>query len=158
SREGRVTPALRRATRLPGSRPFSHGTARGAFVAPRDGLGAIVDALARALAGCEIRVGTRVAAVTPSPARTGLDVVRGGGGTIPAAAVLIACPGSEAARIGRGMRAQLADELDGLSYASCATVSLVYPSRSLSRPLSTFGFFVPRAEGLPILACSYVSE
>jgi oxygen-dependent protoporphyrinogen oxidase len=48
--------------------------------------------------------------------------------------------------------------LTELEYASCATVTLAYPLTSIGATLRSNGFFVPRTEKLPILACSYVSR
>jgi oxygen-dependent protoporphyrinogen oxidase len=48
--------------------------------------------------------------------------------------------------------------LTELEYASCATVTLAYAVRSIRGSQRSNGFFVPRAEDLPILACSYVSR
>ena len=53
---------------------------------------------------------------------------------------------------------ELSSALTELEYASCATVTLAYPLASIGAPLRSNGFFVPRSEKLPILACSYVSR
>ena len=42
--------------------------------------------------------------------------------------------------------------------ASCATVNVVYRRADVRARIEGNGFFVPSAERLPILACSYVSE
>jgi oxygen-dependent protoporphyrinogen oxidase len=80
------------------------------------------------------------------------------GETLPAAAVLFACPAGEAAPALRAQDERLADLLLRLRYASCATVNIAYSRDQVGARLLGFGFFVPRTEQLPILACSYVSE
>lgn len=80
------------------------------------------------------------------------------GETIRAGSVLFACPAESAAKALRAQDAPLAGELSQLLYASCATVNIAYRRGDVGAPLEGFGFFVPRTENLPILACSYVSE
>jgi oxygen-dependent protoporphyrinogen oxidase len=57
----------------------------------------------------------------------------------------------------RDLDPELAGGFDRLDYASCSAVHLAYAREQVRRPLSTYGFFVPRASGLPILACTDVS-
>lgn len=128
----------------------------GAFVALRGGMSRLVEELLARLPAGSVRTGAPVEAVARD-ASGRLVVALSGGERIPAAAVLLACPAFEGARVVRPLDPALAEKLDELPYASCATVSLVYP-RSAVPPLDSFGFFVPRASGLPILACSFVSE
>jgi oxygen-dependent protoporphyrinogen oxidase len=81
-----------------------------------------------------------------------------GGETIRAGAILVACPGEDAARALAAHDSALAGGLRRLRYASCATVNVVYEKDDVRARLEGNGFFVPRAERLPILACSYVTE
>jgi oxygen-dependent protoporphyrinogen oxidase len=157
--EGSVTRGLRRAARSPANtRPFGHGTGRGGFVAVAGGLSRVVEALvARLPDGC-VRTGARVARVAASPATGEWTVVLLGGESLRAGAVLFACPAEEAARALRAHDGRLAEDLLGLRYASCATVNIAYRRGDVGARLDGFGFFVPRTENLPILACSYVSE
>jgi oxygen-dependent protoporphyrinogen oxidase len=158
SEEGSVTRGLRKAARSRAPRAFGHGTGGGGFVAIRGGLGRIVEALAARLPAGAVRTGVQVEAVRRSLDGAGFSIGRAGGGTIEADAVVLACPAFEASRLLHGEDPALAVNLRALRYASCATVHLVYPRAEVREPLSSFGFFVPRTEGLPILACSYVSE
>ncbi len=157
--DGSVTRGLRRAAHSRGhTRPFGHGTGRGGFVAVAGGLSRIVEALvARLPEGC-VRTGARVTRVALSSASEEWSVILAGGETLRAGAVLFACPAEEAARALRGHDGRLAEELSGLRYASCATVNIAYRRGDVGARLDGFGFFVPRTEDLPILACSYVSE
>jgi len=132
-------------------------TARpGAFVALSGGMSRLVDGIAARLPAGSVRTGARVGGI--EKAANGFAVRLESGERLPASAVILACPAFDAARVLRGIDGELATKLDELPYASCATVSLVYERRAVRAPLTSFGFFVPRALGLPILACSFVSE
>lgn len=119
----------------------------------RGGLERLVERLASRLT---VRTGCAVDRVERSG--SGWRVVLADGEGIEADGIVLACPAFEGARILRGLDRELSERLTVLRYAPAATVSLVYRKEDLSRPLEGFGFFVPHAEGLPILACNYVSE
>jgi oxygen-dependent protoporphyrinogen oxidase len=158
-RDGSVTRGMRAASRAPtAARPFGHGTGRGGFVAVTGGLSRIVDALVARLPTLSVRTGARVTGVDASPANGAWSVQLASGETFRAAAVLFACPAEEVAGALRAQDQRLADELLRLRYASCATVNVAYRRGDVGGELDGFGFFVPRTENLPILACSYVSE
>ena len=155
AKEGSVTRGLASAARARGPKPFGHSTGGGGFVSVRGGLGRIVEALVARLPEGAVRTSARVETVRTGSATGPLAVGLDGGAMLAADAVVMACPAFEIARL-------LGEPFDGaltsLSYASCATVHLAYERRDAAAPLSGFGFFVPRTEGLPVLACSYVSE
>jgi oxygen-dependent protoporphyrinogen oxidase len=157
--EGSVTRGMKAASRAPaGRRPFGHGTGRSGFVAVLGGLTRIVDALiARLPAGC-VRTGARVTGVDAAQGCGGWTVRLASGESLRAGAVVFACPAAEAAAALAGHDRRLADELLRLRYASCATVNVAYRREDVGARLEGFGFFAPRTENLPILACSYVSE
>jgi oxygen-dependent protoporphyrinogen oxidase len=159
AKEGSVTRGLRAATSSPGrSRPFGHGTGRGGFVALGGGLTRLVDALIARLPAGSVRLGARAAGISAAPGAGGWEVRLADGEAIRAAAVLVACPAEPAAEALAECDAPLAEELRGLRYASCATVNIAYRKEDVGARLEGLGFFVPRTERLPILACSYVSE
>jgi oxygen-dependent protoporphyrinogen oxidase len=103
-------------------------------------------------------MGARVIGVEASSTGGSFRVRLADGDTLRADAVIVACPGAPAATALQGLDAPLAVELSRLRYASCATVNIAYRADDVAGRLSGFGFFVPRTEGLPILACSYLSE
>jgi oxygen-dependent protoporphyrinogen oxidase len=72
-------------------------------------------------------------------------------------AVVFACPAYATASWLGDLDPALGALLRELRYASCATVSLVYREADLGRSPGSFGFFVPRTEGVPLLACSFAS-
>jgi len=148
---GSVIRGLQRAV---GQRGRSGG---GGFDWPRSGMGSIVERLAARLSGCHIETGVRVDGLTflPSEARWGVQPAGLSG--LKADAVILAGPGFSSSRLVRDVDDELARELAGLRYASCATINLVYRTSQIRKPLEGHGFFVPRTENVPLLACSYVS-
>jgi oxygen-dependent protoporphyrinogen oxidase len=85
------------------------------------------------------------------------DIACGSAARIEADLVVLACPSKAAASLVAPWDPRLAG-VAHVGEAACATVHLAYPRSALRRPLSGYGFFVGRSEGLPILACSYVSS
>lgn len=155
SRDGSVTRGLRRAASQRSS--FGHGTGRGGFVAIASGLSRMVEALIARLPQGAVRTRSRVASIAASP-EGGWTVRLTGGETLAGAAVVLACPGEDAARALDAADPALSGRLRRLRYASCATVNVAYRGIDVRARLTGNGFFVPRTEGLPILACSYVTE
>jgi oxygen-dependent protoporphyrinogen oxidase len=143
---------LRATTRL------ARGTAGaryGMFVAPADGMGALVDAVARQLPEGVVRLGAPVEALAREGERW---QVRAGGQTIDADAVIAALPAFVAARLLAPLAPALARELDAIEYASSATVTLGFRATGVADHLTGFGFVVPFAERRPLLACTFASR
>lgn len=126
-------------------------------VALRGGMQQLVDRLVERLSRITVATGTPVRRLARSRAGR-WEVDCGNGRVLAADAVVLACPAFVAARLLRQVAPALAGGLADLDYASCATINLVYDRRSVARTPRGFGFFVPRTEGLPLLACSYVSQ
>ena len=117
-----------------------------------------MDALASRLPDGTVETRALVDAIVYDHA-AGLWRVRcGEGRELSAEALVLACSATVSAAIVRALDAELSSTLTQLEYASCATVTLAYPLASIGAPLRSNGFFVPRTEKLPILACSYVSR
>jgi protoporphyrinogen/coproporphyrinogen III oxidase len=154
TREGSVSRALRRAARS--SRPFGHGSGRSAFCTVRGGLGRLVDALVARLPSGGLRTRARVQGIERGPGTWRVRLENGE--SLEADAVLLACPAFESARLLHDTDPALSEELQHLEFASCATVNLAFSRGDVRVPEASFGFFVPRVENLPILACSYASE
>jgi oxygen-dependent protoporphyrinogen oxidase len=53
--------------------------------------------------------------------------------------------------------AQLSSELEGIPYASSATINLAYKREDIAHPLDGFGFVVPFIEGRALIACTFSS-
>ncbi|TMA30795.1 MAG: protoporphyrinogen oxidase [Deltaproteobacteria bacterium] len=153
-RHGSVTTGFQRmraAERAGGGR---HSGA-GGFFSIRSGLSTLVDRLAARLPEGSVRLATPVRRIERQG--DGYSVISADGRETEAVAVVLAGPAWASAQMLRDLDPELAEALGGLGYASCSTVHLAYGREQVGRPLSTYGFFVPRASGLPILACTDVS-
>ncbi len=125
------------------------------FVTLAEGMEELVGALARRLPAGAVRVRTPARAVTPSA--DGWRVQLPDGTHLPADGVVLAGPAPRMAPLVRGAEPALARLLDGIAYASSATVALAYPRAAVRHPLDGFGFVVPRVEGRATLACTFSS-
>jgi oxygen-dependent protoporphyrinogen oxidase len=81
----------------------------------------------------------------------------GGNETLDADAVCLALPAHAAARLLGGTDRLLAEELAAIEYASTATVNLAYRRADIPHPLDGFGFVVPHAERMNLIACTFSS-
>jgi len=77
--------------------------------------------------------------------------------TLIADVVCLALPAYVSARLLGNVDSQLASELDGISYASSATINLAYKRDDIRHPLDGFGFVVPFIEARSIIACTFSS-
>jgi oxygen-dependent protoporphyrinogen oxidase len=148
---GSVTRGLRLALASPG-RP--HGGAGFAYVS--GGIGTLVSRLLERLPPFSVRTAAALRALAAAAGgRWRLSLANGD--EVSADAVVLACPAYAIGAALEGLDPVLAAEVMHLAYASCATVNLSYRAADISRPLPGLGFFVPRGEGLPILAASFAS-
>jgi oxygen-dependent protoporphyrinogen oxidase len=124
------------------------------FVAPDEGMGAFVAAIASRLPEGAVRLRAPV----PGLARVG-DRWRltAGGEPITADALVVATPAHVAATLLGAHDAPLGSALAEIDYASSATVTLGYRAPDLP-PLQGFGFVVPAIERRSLLACTYSSR
>lgn len=77
--------------------------------------------------------------------------------TLTADAICLALPAYVSARLLRPVDAQLASELERISYESSATINLAYKREDISHPLDGFGFVVPYIEKRTVMACTFSS-
>lgn len=145
---------LRRHTR-PGVRTGPGAGAAG-LVTLLGGLGTLVDALRRALAGAELRSGTPAVAVDRDGDRYRIDLADGD--VLAADAVVLATPAYAGADLLEALLPQAAAELRAIPYADVASVVLRYPHAALRRPLDATGFLVPPAEGRLLVGSSWLSS
>ncbi len=131
------------------------GARYGLFVAPADGMGALVEAVARRLPEGVVRLATGVVSLARAGDRWRLAA---GGQTFDADAVIVATPAFAAARLLAPLDATLAADLDAIEYASSATVALGFRAAGVAEHLIGFGFVVPFAERLSLLACTFASR
>jgi oxygen-dependent protoporphyrinogen oxidase len=116
---------------------------------------------AQATAGA-IQLNTTVESLSLCPGLPGHNspiwkVKTGRNETLIADVVCLALPGYISARLLCNVDSQLASELDGISYASSATINLAYRRDDIPHPLNGFGFVVPFFEARSIIACTFSS-
>lgn len=128
---------------------------RSGFLAPRRGMAEIVEALQRQLGGVR-RLQSEVRSVESDG--TGYALTCTDGTRLRAGAVILAIPAHVSAEILEPVDAQLAAALGGVPYVSSATVSLAFRCAELGHDLDGYGYVIPRAEGSPALASTWVSS
>ena len=109
-----------------------------------------------------IRLNTTVESLSLGPPLQGHDspvwkVKTGRNETLIADVVCLALPAYVSARLLGDVDSQLASELEGISYASSATINLAYKRDDILHPLNGFGFVVPFSEGRSVIACTFSS-
>jgi oxygen-dependent protoporphyrinogen oxidase len=145
--------------RAPAAARAASGARWSLFVSVDDGMQSLVDALAQRLPEGTVRLGTAVAALHQQPQRAERRwmITSADGSRLGVDAVVLASPAHQSARLLGPLDPQLAEELQGIPYASSATVSLAYRTEQIPRPLDGFGFVVPLVEARSIVACTYSS-
>lgn len=128
----------------------------GGFASLRGGLGSLPQHLAAVLPRGAVRRNAAVVQVHRQGQEFGLELASGE--RLEADGIVLACPAHQAAALVRDLDPSLAAEMGALEASSCATVHLVYRRQEVEGTVEGQGFFVPRTAGLPLLACSYVSE
>jgi oxygen-dependent protoporphyrinogen oxidase len=124
------------------------------FVAPADGMGALVDAVARRLPEGVLRLRAPVAGLALEGGRWRL---RAGGEALAADALVCTTPAHTAADLLGMVDGQLGRELRAIEYASSATVTLAYRAGDAAG-LRGFGFVVPAVERRALIACTYAGR
>ncbi len=72
-------------------------------------------------------------------------------------AICLALPAYVSASLLNDIDPELASELNGISYASSATINLAFKRENIPHPLDGFGFVVPFIEGRSLIACTFSS-
>ena len=128
------------------------------FMTLRDGLSALVAALAERLPPAGIKLNTCVDRLGRSDGRWAVRCTREGQASeIEADAVIMALPAPQAAALLRGIAVELAEELDGIPYGSSVVITTAYRRDQIAHALDGFGFVVPAVEQRRILATSFSS-
>jgi oxygen-dependent protoporphyrinogen oxidase len=155
-RERSVILAMWRAgRRAPAQVAGSSGARWSLFVTFKEGMEELIRALGSRLTPGTARLKERVTEVVPHGA--GWRVGTLGGGATEADAVILAPEAYQAARMIRPLDPALAHLLEGIPYASSATVTFAYRRADIAHPLDGFGFVVPHVERRPIIACTFSS-
>ena len=131
------------------------GARYGLFVSHRDGMGALVDALATRIPERAVHLGASVTQL----ARSGSAwCVRTNAATHEVDAVVLACPAPVAATLLRPHEAAAATTLATIPHASSAILTFAMRTADFPRDLPGFGFVVPSADRRDILACTFSSR
>jgi protoporphyrinogen/coproporphyrinogen III oxidase len=145
----------RTARRAPAEAAGASGARWSLFVTFADGMEEFVRALAGRLPSDAIRLKERVASVTREG--EGWRLGKADGSAAVADGVIIATESHQAGRMLRYTDPSLSHLLDGIAYASSATVTLGWRRADIPHPLDGFGFVVPQVERRPIIACTFSS-
>lgn len=130
------------------------------FLSLDDGMQMLVDRLTHLLPRETVRLNAKVEALDfhPESHQWLLRVASANSSeNLIADAVCLALPSYHAASLLRDAHKELAAELDGISYASTATVNLAYRRADIPHALDGFGFVVPFIERRTTLACTFSS-
>jgi oxygen-dependent protoporphyrinogen oxidase len=135
------------------------GARYGLFVAPRDGMSSLVQAIAARLPTGGVRLRQHVEQLTPNVDGSWKIAIEHNGsrGELQCDAVIVTAGAPSAARLLRATDPTLANRLAEIPYAGTSVVTLAYRRDQVSRGLDSFGFVVPALEGRQILAASFSS-
>ncbi len=138
----------------------SSGARYGLFAALAGGMEELLNALRSAVtAGSRIRTGARIRNVQRNTGGDGgYQVVLADGSVEAFDSVIIATTAYQAATLLSDLDSSLADELNGIDYASSAIVVTAHKLANVRHPLNSFGLVVPHRERRRILATSFSSR
>ncbi len=123
------------------------------FNSLRNGMGTLIDALARSLPDGAVRTGEPVVGLRQAENRWAVETKTGE--RLLADAVILAAPAHAAARAVPDE--ELAEELSGIPYLSTATVFFAFDQKDVEHRLDAVGFVAPKGEA-EILAATWVSS
>jgi oxygen-dependent protoporphyrinogen oxidase len=125
------------------------------FMTVKGGLSRVINALAETLPPGALRLDCPATAVRRHAGRWEVVTPRG---TIEADAVISAVPASAFADSVEGLDPELSNRLREITFASTATVTLIYDAATFPRKLSGFGFLTTRGEKTTLTAATYSSS
>jgi protoporphyrinogen/coproporphyrinogen III oxidase len=134
------------------------GARYGLFVAPKNGLSSLIDALARRLPDGAVRLNAEITSMRRDENGGWLVGLRDQAVLQRFDAVVIALPAPAAAKVVSAVDDELANDLAQIEYAGCAVVCLAYRREQIAALPAGFGFVVPLVEQRRILAASFASE
>ncbi|HET7875480.1 MAG TPA: protoporphyrinogen oxidase [Methylomirabilota bacterium] len=145
----------RAARRAPAQQAATSGARWSLFVTFADGMEELIRALAQRLPPEAVRLKEPVTGIARDDGRWRLATAAGAAHL--ADAVVLAPEAHQVARMVRYLDPSLAHLLEGIAYASSATVTFAYRRADIAHPLAGFGFVVPQIERRPIIACTFSS-
>lgn len=125
------------------------------FLAPKDGLEQLVQALTDQFDRAHVHMNTMISSIHKHA--QGYELRTADDRSYVIDGVILAAPSFASADILQDMDPDLATRLNEIEYASTVTVNLGYRAPSPSRALDGYGYLIPRAEGRPALACTITS-
>lgn len=125
------------------------------FVAPRDGMSALVKAVASRLPNGAIRKNSPVEQLQPRADHGWC--VQTADQRFEVDGIVLALPSPQCARLLRSLDAELARDLAGIEYGSCALATLGFRREQIQHALDGFGFVVPLTERRKVLSASFSS-
>lgn len=135
--------------------PQASGARYGQFLAPRDGMSQLVEALGQSLPPESIRLGSPVDRLTRGS--SGQWQLRVGERDETFDGVVLALPAPRVVGLLQPHHKDLASELAAIPYAGAAVAVLGYARKDIRHPLDAFGLVVPAVEQRKVLAVSFAS-
>ena len=126
------------------------------FVTLAGGMQELVESIASRLAGCA-RLNTPITRLARDTDKSLWHITTGGNETFEAKGVIVATPAFQTGDILNHVAPPAAGDLQQITYASTATVSLAYRKEDFPNQLDSFGFIVPAMESRKIMACTFSS-
>ncbi len=139
-----------------GSRQES-GARYGMFLAPREGMQRLVDAVAAKLPAGVVRLNAKVASISRTAKGTQWRVDVSGEEPKEFDAVILAAPSSISGKLLESVDSELAGLVGSISHAGCNVALLGFRREQIAHPLDGFGFVVPTIEKRRIIAGSFSS-
>ncbi len=127
---------------------------QGAFVSLPGGVAELVETLAATLPSGAVTLSARVTGLSSANGYT-VETERE---SVNARGVIMCAPAYVTAELLRPIDPSLARLCEGVPYASTATVAFGYRRSQIAHPLNGTGFVVPRIEGSPLLAATWVTS
>jgi len=140
--------------------PAQSGPRYNLFMAPREGMGSLVDAICATLPHDCIRLHTRVERIERASAGWKLtfgSAVPGGAYGVECDAVVMALSAARSSQLLAGLDGELAADLARIPSAGTTIISAAYRRSQIGHAMDGFGFVVPAVENRRILAGSFSS-
>jgi protoporphyrinogen/coproporphyrinogen III oxidase len=126
------------------------------FVTLVGGMQELVESIASRLAGC-VRLNTPIIRLAQDPDKSLWRITTRENETFEAKGVILATSAFQTGAILNQVASTAAADLQQITYASTATVSLAYRKDDFPEQLDSFGFVVPDMESRKIMACTFSS-
>ena len=127
------------------------------FVAPREGMSALVAAVGDQLPRTAIQLNSCVERLTPQPEGRWRIEFRHRREPVEVDGIVLAVPSHHCARLLREVDNELANDLARIEYGSCALATFGFERRQIRHSLDGFGVVVPLVERRRILSASFSS-